>query len=52
MLDDTMSGYDEETIDHLLVLIERDEQRRRSPSVENSEQEPVAHFVETSHTGL
>ena len=51
VLDDTMSGYDEETLDHLLVLLERDEQRR-SPSIDNSEQEPVARLVETSHTGL
>ncbi len=51
-LEDGMSDYDEDTIDRLLVLLERDEQGKKHPSVDDGEQEPVAHFIETSHTGL
>jgi len=51
-LDDSMSDYGENTIDHLLVLLERDEQWKRYPSIDDGEQEPIAHFIETSHTGL
>jgi len=51
-LEEGMSNYDKDTMDRLLVLPERDEQGKRPPIVDDGEREPVAHFIETSHTFL